>query len=59
MPILANANFRLGYTHTFIGNVARPGNSIQWNGFPRFPKVDIDYRNYYVGRTNVGLEWTY
>jgi hypothetical protein len=59
VPILANANFRLGYTHTFIGNVARPGNSIQWNGFPRFPKVDIDYRNYYVGRTNVGLEWTY
>jgi len=59
VPILANANFKLGYTHTIIGNVARPGNSIQWNGFPKYPKVDIDYRNYYVGRTNVGLEWTY
>lgn len=59
VPLLAAANLRIGYTHTIIGNVARPGNSIQWNGFPSAPKVDIDYRNYHVGRMNFGLEWSY
>jgi hypothetical protein len=59
VPILANANFRLGYTTTIIGNVARPADSIEWNGFPRSPKVNIDYQTWSMGRLNVGLEWTY
>lgn len=59
IPLLANANFKLGYTTTFVGNVARPSNSIQWNGFPRAPKVDIDYQTWSMGRMNIGLEWTY
>ena len=59
VPMLANANFKIGYTATFVGNVARPANSIQWNGFPRAPKVDIDYQTWSMGRLNVGLEWTY
>ena len=59
IPLLANANFKLGYTATFIGNVARPANSIEWLGFPRSPKVDIDYQTWSMGRVNVGLEWTY
>jgi hypothetical protein len=59
IPILANANFRLGYTTTIIGNVARPADSIEWNGFPKSPKVDIDYMTWSMGRVNVGLEWTY
>ncbi len=59
VPILANANFRLGYTTTIIGNVARPADSIEWNGFPKVPKVYIDYQTWSMGRVNVGLEWTY
>jgi hypothetical protein len=59
VPILANANFRLGYTSTWIGNVARPADSIEWNGFPKTPKVKIDYQTWSMGRVNVGLEWTY
>ncbi len=59
IPLLANANLRIGYTATYIGNVARPASSIQWNGFPRSPKVDIDYRTWSMGRMNFGLEWNY
>jgi hypothetical protein len=59
VPILANANLRIGYTATFVGFVARPANSINWLGFPRSPKVDIDYQTWSQGRWNFGLEWTY
>ncbi len=59
IPFLAEANLKIGYTALFIGNVARPADSIQWNGFPRSPKVDIDYMTWSQGRWNFGLEWTY
>ncbi|QDT53430.1 hypothetical protein Pan44_14470 [Caulifigura coniformis] len=59
IPLLANANFRIGYTTTYIGNVARPADSIEWNGFPKTPKVKIDYQTWSMGKLNFGLEWTY
>jgi hypothetical protein len=59
VPLLANANLKLGWTSTVIGKVARPTDSVAWLGFPRFPKVDVNYKNWYVSKFNVGLEWTY
>ncbi|MCA9055249.1 MAG: hypothetical protein KDA75_15520, partial [Planctomycetaceae bacterium] len=37
--LLEEAQFRVGYTFTWIGGVSRPGDSINWVGFPRFPSV--------------------
>lgn len=59
VPFLAAANLKIGATHTIVGHVARPANSVEWLGFPQFPKVDINYKNWYVTRLNLGLEWTY
>jgi hypothetical protein len=59
VPLLANANLKLGWTSTVIGKMARPTDSVEWLGFPRFPKIDVNYKNWYVSKFNVGLEWTY
>jgi hypothetical protein len=59
VPFLSSANLKLGYTHTIVGHVARPWSSVKWFGFPQEPKIDINYKNWYVGRFNLGLEWVY
>lgn len=59
VPLLSNANLKLGWTSTVVGKMARPSDSVAWLGFPRFPKVDVNYKNWYVSKFNVGLEWTY
>jgi hypothetical protein len=59
VPLLANANLRLGWTSTVIGKVARPEHSVAWLGFPNAPKVDVNYKNWYISKFNLGLEWTY
>ncbi|MBX3444442.1 MAG: hypothetical protein KF774_18730 [Planctomyces sp.] len=59
IPFVSDANLRLGYTYTLVGNVARPAHSTEWLGFPESPKVNINYKSWNLSRFNLGLEWTY
>jgi hypothetical protein len=50
---------RLGYTATFVGAVSRPGDSINWRGFPQFPTVRVDRSNLLMQQLSVGLNVSY
>jgi hypothetical protein len=59
VPLLAAAKFKVGFTQTVVGHVARPWNSVKWYGFPKEPKVSVDYQTWFLQRFNFGLEWNY
>ena len=59
IDFLRSAVFRTGYTYTLIGQVARPGNSIVWNGYPKIPQVQTVYKNWIMGQWTFALEWRF
>lgn len=69
---LKNANFRLGYTLTVIGEVTRPNNAILWTanpaigGFPQdpstglYPRIQTPERETWKSTAwDFGLSWTW
>lgn len=56
---LENAQFRAGYTFTWVGEVSRPGDSIAWRGFPQFPSVRIERHSFWMNQLNLGLNFAY
>lgn len=55
--IFQNATLRLGYTFTWIGNIARPADSIHWQGFPLFPQIRAEYEPWWMHSFNAGIDW--
>lgn len=53
---LQDASLRLGWTWTYIGEVSRPVDSIDWKGFPLTPSVRIDRKNFTMNTLSVGIE---
>ncbi|MEW4487109.1 hypothetical protein AB1L42_03460 [Thalassoglobus sp. JC818] len=56
---LEHSSFRFGYTFTWIGAVARPADSIEWRGFPLYPKIDTDREEWYMHQLNFGLDCSF
>ena len=56
LPWIDNTVFRVGYTATVVGGVARAGESIDWRGFPRFPSIRPDRSTWWMSRWNFGIE---
>jgi hypothetical protein len=54
-----DARLRLGYTWTFIGEVQRPTDAIDWKGFPLFPSVRIERHNFIMNQLSIGLACPY
>jgi hypothetical protein len=54
-----DAKFRVGYTYTVVGRMARPGSSIDWNGFPDFPEARIDYKTWSTHNWSFAVDWQY
>ena len=72
VTFLKNANFRLGYTLTVIGEVTRPNNAILWTanpaigGFPQdpstglYPRIQTPERETWKSTAwDFGLSWTW
>ena len=60
--ILESAKFRVGYTYLLIGEVARPYNSIKWDGNPQegmFPSINLSRRQWRTSNWSFAVDWTY
>jgi hypothetical protein len=53
------ATFRVGYTYTVVGNVARPGDSVSWRGFPDFPSVSVSPKTWSTDNWSFAFDWRY
>lgn len=59
---LEGARFRAGYSFLWIGEVASPNRSINWQANPQanlFPKIRLNRDNYYIGSWNFGINWSF
>lgn len=56
---LENTEFRAGYTFTWVGEVSRPGDSINWVGYPLYPSVRIERHSFWMNQLNLGLNFCY
>ncbi len=62
MKILEGAKFKVGYTYIVAGEIARPFDSIRWQGMPTrglFPSIDVNRERWSVGSWSVGVDWLY
>lgn len=62
MKMLEEAKFKVGYTYIVAGEIARPYDSIRWQGMPTrglFPSIEVDRKSWSVGTWSVGLDWMY
>ncbi|QDT32077.1 hypothetical protein [Thalassoglobus polymorphus] len=65
LPIIRNASvfedtsFRFGYTFFWLGEVARPAESIKWQGFPLFPEVQSNRTSWWMHQLNFAVDWTF
>ncbi len=56
LPGIENTVFRLGYTATVVGGVARAGNSIEWRGFPNDSIIDPGRSTWWMNKWTFGIE---
>jgi len=59
IPVLNTAIFHFGYTFTAIGQMNRPLDVVNWNGFPLTPTLNNNTQAFIYHRFNFGLEWKY
>lgn len=60
--ILRNANFRLGYTLTWIAELTRASDSILWQGNPAegiFPEIQTSRSTWRAQSWNFGISWSW
>jgi hypothetical protein len=49
------AKLSIGYNLLFVGQLARPGESVRWRGFPEFPSVLVRRDTWDTQQFNIGL----
>ncbi|WP_437203028.1 hypothetical protein [Planctomicrobium sp. SH664] len=59
MELFEHARLRVGWTFTFVGEVARPIDSIKWQGFPLFPEIRERRESWWANQLNVGFDWNF
>ncbi|MEZ6127422.1 MAG: hypothetical protein R3C59_01905 [Planctomycetaceae bacterium] len=59
---LQNAKLRLGWTYTWIGEVADPNQSIVWRSNPRdgvFPSLSTNRSSFFQNQFSAGINWEF
>ena len=62
MPQLEHATFRAGWTFTWIGEVADPGQQITWLSRPRdgvFPTLKVSRNDFFQHTLDLGIHWEF
>ena len=59
MEMFEAATFRIGYTLTYVGHVARPADSTEWRGFPLYPRINTNYKNWWMQQLHAGIDWRF
>ncbi|HUG92968.1 MAG TPA: hypothetical protein VML55_19160 [Planctomycetaceae bacterium] len=57
--ILQHAKLRVGHSVIWAGEVARPNQTIEYNGLPLFPNIVTNRSQWYVSGWHVGLNFNY
>ena len=60
--VLREANFRVGYTYTVIGQLTRASDSIVWQGNPSaglFPEIKTERSTWSSHAWNLGVSWVW
>ncbi|MEZ5940421.1 MAG: hypothetical protein R3C18_03450 [Planctomycetaceae bacterium] len=57
--LLENTRFKVGYTLIYAGKVARPLDSINWQGFPLTPEISLSHENWWAHQWSAGIDWTF
>jgi hypothetical protein len=55
VSLFDSAKLTLGYNMLFVGQLARPGDSVRWRGFPEFPSVLVRRDTWDTQQFNIGL----
>jgi hypothetical protein len=53
------AQFQIGYTWTVLGAVYRPGENIDWRGYPEFPSLTGKKTSWFMNTLSLGVEWDF
>lgn len=56
VDLLEESTFRLGYTFIWVGAVARPADTINWQGFPLYPDIRSNRQSWYAHQLNMSLD---
>jgi hypothetical protein len=59
LHMFQNASLRLGYTVTWVGRVARPADSIHWQGFPLTPEIRTSYQDWWMHSLSAAVDWNW
>ena len=62
VPQLESATFRAGWTFTWIGEVANPGQQITWMSLPRdgiFPTLKVARDDFFQHTLDLGIHWEF
>ena len=59
MKVFEQAQFQTGFTFLVVGAMYRPGNVIDWKGFPQFPELNSERTTWYMTTWSWGVEWNY
>jgi hypothetical protein len=59
MKLFEEAQFQIGYTFTLVGAIYRPGEDVQWNGFPNFPQITNAKGTWFMSSLSLGVEWNF
>lgn len=56
--VFESAEFQVGYTLLLIGSTYRPGDVVEWRGWPDFPTLKDDKSTFHMQTLSLGVEWT-
>jgi hypothetical protein len=59
MAILDESTFRVGYTILWVGELARPGDSIKWQGYPLTPEIRRDRTSWWAQQFTASLNFNF
>jgi len=59
MTLFENATFRVGYTISWVGEVSRPTESINWQGYPLYPEIKRNRSDWWANQFSFAFDWTY
>ncbi len=59
MSMFEYATFRVGYTFSWVGEVSRPTETINWQGFPLYPEIGNKRSSWWANQVSFALDWEY
>lgn len=59
VPLFEQAQFNFGYTLLLVGAHHRPGDVIDWQGYPNVPRLNDRKGLFQMSTWTVGVEWDY